>query len=74
MAFTSRFAGPLRGIVGALFSLYVASILSSFYARALDGAELVLVFFVGLAVMVLASSLISHYVPRRRASKQAPAP
>jgi zinc-ribbon domain len=72
LAFTSRFARPLRDIVGASFSLYIAFIFSRFYARAINGAELVLVFFVGLAVIVLVNALISHYIPRRKTLKQGP--
>ena len=70
LAFTSRFARPLRGIVGALFSLYVAFIFSQFYSNTIHGAGLVLAFFVGLAAMVLVNALISHFVPRRRGQKQ----
>ncbi len=70
LAFTRRLARPLRGVVGGVFSLYVAFILEQFYARGVGGAGLVLVFFVGLAVMVLVDSLISHFVPRRRGQKE----
>ncbi len=72
MAFTTRFAKPLRGIVGGVFSLYVAFILNWFYGRVVDGAGLVLAFFVGLAVMVMANALISHFLPRRWGPKPAP--
>ena len=71
LAFSNRFARPLRGVVGGLFSLYVAFILNRFYAKAINGAALVLVFFVGLALMVLVNAMISHFLPRRRAAEQA---
>jgi hypothetical protein len=65
-AFSTRFARPLREAVGAVFSLFLALILTQFYARAISGAGLVLLFFVGLAVMVLANALIRHFVPFRK--------
>ncbi len=73
LAFTSRFARSMRGVVSALFSLYVAFVLEQFYAKAVSGAGLVLLFFVGLAAMVLVDAMISHFLPRRRAPKQTPA-
>jgi len=72
LALTSRVARPLRGIVGGLFSLYVAFILTSFYARAINGAGLVLAFFVGVAGMVVTNALITFFLPRRRGPKQMP--
>jgi hypothetical protein len=72
LALTSRFARSLRGVVGGLYSLYFAFILNRFYARAFDGGVLVLLFFVGLAVMVLVNAMISLLLPRRRVPKQAP--
>ena len=72
LALTSRVARPLRGVIGGLFSLYVAFILTSFYGKAINGAGLVLVFFVGLAGMVVTNALISFFLPHRRASKQMP--
>ena len=71
LAFSNRFARSIRGVVGGLFSLYVAFILNRFYARAFSGATLVLVFFVGLAVVVLVNAMVSHFLPRRRGQKQA---
>ena len=70
LVFTSRFARPLRDVVGALFSLYVAFILTQFYSGNIHGAGLVLVFFVGLAIMVMANALVSHFLPRRRTQAQ----
>jgi len=69
LAFTSRFARSVRGVVGGLFSLYVAFILNRFYARAFSGAALVLAFFVGLAIVVLVNAMVSHFLPRRRGQK-----
>jgi uncharacterized protein (DUF58 family) len=62
----------LRGVVGGLFSLYVGFILAAFYARTLNGAGLVLAFFVGLAAMIAVDAMISFFFPRRRLSKQTP--
>jgi fatty acid desaturase len=73
LAFTSRLARPLRNVVSALFSLYIAFSFSEFYANVLRGAGLMLALFVGLAAMVLANAMISHFIPRRRGLKpQAP--
>jgi len=72
LALTRRVARPLRGVVGGLFSLYVAFVLTSFYAKAINGAGLVLAFFVGLAAMVVTNALISFLLPRRRSPKQVP--
>jgi hypothetical protein len=71
LVFTSRLARSLREVVGALFSLYVASILTEFYGSAFRGAGLVLLFFLGLAGLVLVNTLIWHFVPRRKARKDA---
>jgi len=68
LAFSSRLRRPVRNIVGAVFSLYVAYIFTQFYARTIRGAGLVLAFFVGLAAMVLANALVTHLLPRRKAS------
>ena len=73
LVFTARVARPVRGVIGALFSLYVAFALTQFYARVLSGAGLVLAFFVGLAGVVLANALTWHFLPRRRVLKQGPA-
>ena len=72
LALTRRVARPLRGVVGGLFSLYMAFILTSFYGKAINGAGLVLAFFVGLAGMIVINALISFFLPRRRPSKQMP--
>jgi hypothetical protein len=64
-AFTDTFARPMRSIVGALFSLYVASLFMRFYARTMGGSGLVLAFFVGLAIVVIANAVIAYFVPRR---------
>jgi hypothetical protein len=70
LAFTNRFARSLREIVGAMFSLYFASILSEFYAGAMKGAGLVFLFFIGLAAVVMANTLIWHYIPHHKAQRQ----
>jgi len=72
LVLSSRLARPLRGVVGGLFSLYVAFILTSFYGGALNGAGLVLAFFVGLAAMIVVDGMISFFFPRRRLTKQTP--
>jgi hypothetical protein len=64
LGFSRRIRKPLRDIVGALLSLYIAFILGEFYAHAVGGAGLVLLFFVGLAGVVLANALITFLVPR----------
>ena len=66
LAFTSRLARSLREVVGAVFSIYIAFIFTEFYGSVVRGAGLVLLFFVGLAVMVLVNTLIRHFVPRRK--------
>jgi len=73
LALSSRFAKSLTGATGGMFSLYVAFILNRFYTKAIDGAGLVLVFFLGLAVLVLVNAMITHFVPRRRGSRPTPA-
>lgn len=70
LVLTTRVARSLRGVVGGVFSLYVALIFNQFYARNYSGAGLVLLFFVGLAGMVLADAMIWHFMPRRRGPKQ----
>jgi len=65
LGLSSRLRRPMRDIVSAVFALYVAYTLSQFYGRTIRGAEFVLAFFVGLAVMVIINALITHYVPRR---------
>lgn len=72
LAFTSRLARSFREVVGAMFSLYIAFIFTEFYGRAVRGAGLVLLFFLGLAAVVLVNTLIWHYIPRRKTQKQAP--
>ena len=73
LVITSRIAKPLRDVVGGLFSLYVAFILTAFYGNTLNGAGLVLAFFVGLAGMIVMDAMISLFLPRRRSPKQTPA-
>ncbi len=65
LALTGRLRQPLRDFGGALFSLYVAFAFSQFYARTLNGVELVLAFLMGLAALVIANALISLFLPRR---------
>jgi len=72
LALTSRIAKPLRDIVGGLFSLYVAFILSAFYGTTLSGAGLVLAFFVGLAGMIVMDAMISIFLPHSKPQKQTP--
>ena len=69
LVLTTRFARPLRDIVGGLFALYIAFMLTSFYGRTLSGAGLVLAFFVGLAAVIVFDALISFFLPRRRSMK-----
>lgn len=71
LVFTSRIARPLRDVVGGLFSLFVAFVLTSFYGKAMDGAGRTCVLR-ELAVMVVTSAL-SFFLPRRRAPKPMPA-
>ena len=73
VAFTTRFARPIRGISNGLFSIYVAFTLEEFYAKVYRGAGLVLAFFIGLAVLVLVNALIWHFLPRRRPQEKPPA-
>jgi len=68
-AFTDSFARPMRNIVGALFSLYVASLLTRYYAFEIRGSGLVLAFFVGLAIVVIADAVISFFVPRHLSAR-----
>lgn len=62
--FTDSFARPMRNIVGALFSLYLASEFTRFYAGEIRGSGLAIAFFVGLAVVVIANGVIAYLVPR----------
>jgi len=64
-AFTTSFARPMRGIVGAMFALYIASSLSQYYSGAIKGSGLVLDFFVGLAIVIVANAMIAYFVPHR---------
>ncbi|HYC12442.1 MAG TPA: zinc ribbon domain-containing protein [Nitrososphaerales archaeon] len=70
-AFADSFARPMRNIVGALFSLYLASEFTRFYSREIRGSELVLAFFVGLAIVVIADGVISYLLPRRMGRREA---
>ena len=54
-----------RDIVGALFSLYTADILGQFYSHLFGGWDLVGMWIVGLAVVIVADALISLFVPKR---------
>jgi len=74
LAFSGRLRRPLRDIVGDVFSLYVAYAFAQFYARTIRGAGLVLAFFIGLAAVVLVNALITHFVPRRRGTRQETTP
>jgi zinc ribbon protein len=71
-AFTDSFARPMRSIVGALFSLYVASLFTRLYAGAIRGSGLVLAFFVGLAFVVIANAVIAYFLPRRLGARPRP--
>jgi hypothetical protein len=64
-AFTSSLRRPLINVVGALFSLYLANAFTRFYAGEIRGAGLVLAFFVGLAIVIIADAVVSLAVPRR---------
>jgi hypothetical protein len=65
-AFTDSLRRPMREVVGALFALYVASSFTRYYAGAIRGTGLVLAFFVGLAVVVIANAVISYFFPRHQ--------
>ncbi|MDA4124081.1 MAG: zinc ribbon domain-containing protein [Thaumarchaeota archaeon] len=64
-AFTNSISRPMRSVVGALFAFYIASVFSQYYAGTIAGSALVLTFFVGLGVVIVANALIAYYVPRR---------
>jgi hypothetical protein len=64
-AFTNSLRRPMRNIVGALFSLYLAGSLSQFYAGTITGTGLVVAFFVGLAFVIAADAAIAFFFPRR---------
>jgi hypothetical protein len=66
LAFTNSFSRPMRDIVGALFALYVASSFSQFYARTFTGSGLVIAFFVGLAIVIIADVAIGIFLPTRQ--------
>lgn len=72
LALSSRLRETMRDAVGGAFSLYVAFIFTQFYAGTTRGAGLVLLFFLGLAAMVLVNAIISHFVPRLRGASQPP--
>lgn len=71
-ALTSRLRETMHDIVGGVFSVYVAFIFTQFYAGTVRGAGLVLLFFLGLAGMVIVDAIVSHFVPRRRGPRQVP--
>jgi len=54
-----------RDGVGAIFSLYTASILTRFYAGFFNGWGLVGMWIVGLVILIIADALITFFVPRR---------
>jgi zinc-ribbon domain len=66
LGFSHRLRGPMRDIVSAVFSLYIAYVFTLFYAGTIRGSVLVLDFFVGLAAVVVVSALITGFVPRRK--------
>ncbi len=74
LAFSTRLRRPLRDVVGAVFSLYVAYAFTQFYAGTIRGSGLVLAFFIGLAGVVLFNALIAHFVPRRKGPRQEATP
>jgi hypothetical protein len=63
-AFTDSLSRPMRGVVGALFALYIANSFSQFYAGTIRGSGLVLDFFIGLAVVIIADAVIALSLPR----------
>jgi hypothetical protein len=69
LLFSSRVRRPLRNVVGGVFALYFAFLLSQFYGKGITGAGLVLAFFIGLAIMVLVNAIISFIFPRRKPTK-----
>jgi hypothetical protein len=64
-AFTNSISRPIRGVVGALFALYLANSFSQYYARIIGGSGLVLNFFVGLAVVIIVNAVIAYSFPHR---------
>jgi hypothetical protein len=72
LGLSSRLRRPMRDIVSALFSLYLAYAFTLFYAKTIVGVELVLAFFLGLAVMVIVNGLITFFVPRRNVQRTMP--
>ena len=66
-AFTNSLSRPMRGVVGALFALYVANSFSQYYAtpRTITWSGLVLNFFVGLAVVIVVDAVIAYSFPHR---------
>jgi len=54
-----------RDGVGAIFSLYTASILTRFYGGFFNGWGLVGMCIVGLIILIIAEALITFFVPRR---------
>jgi len=72
LGLSSRLRRPMRNVVSALFSLYLATILTMFYDKTFRGVELVLAFFLGLAAMVVVNGLITFFVPRRKARAEKP--
>jgi hypothetical protein len=65
-AFTNSLTRPMRDMVGALFALYVASSFFQFYAGTITGSGLVLAFFVGLAIVIIANAAIGIFFPRHQ--------
>ncbi|MGD0478349.1 MAG: zinc ribbon domain-containing protein [Nitrososphaerales archaeon] len=65
-AFTNSLSRPMRDMVGALFALYVADSFSQFYAHTITGSDLVLAFFVGLAMVIIADVAIVIFFPRHQ--------
>jgi hypothetical protein len=64
-AFTNAISRPMRDVVGALFVLYVAGAFSQFYAGSITGSALVVAFFIGLAVMIIANAAIALFLPHQ---------
>ncbi len=62
---TGSGARAARDGVGALFSLYTADLLAQFYSGAFRGSDLVELWFVGLFAVIIASILITLFVPRK---------
>lgn len=73
LALSSHLRKAMHDVVGGAFSVYLAFVLTRFYAEMIRGAGLALLFFLGLAAVVLIDAIIGHFVPRRGKTRRAAA-